>query len=155
MKRFFFYYYFPSYIISVKFVFHDDDVVTLCRLITCQIMLTNRFDEGLMVLRRLMGWHMIDMTYMTLRVTKVPTRRFLAGQKGARFTKRPSFNELPVEVRQIAVRLPLETGAYDQIVVKLPLETRAHNQVAVRLPLETRVHGQLNPPTNLCVKSNQ
>ena len=60
----------------------------------CQILLTDRFDEGLMVLRRLMGWHMIDMTYMTLRITKIPTRRLV----GSKFEERPHFDELPTEV---------------------------------------------------------
>ncbi|CAM9891608.1 unnamed protein product [Ascophyllum nodosum] len=59
------------------------------------ILLTDRFDEGLMVLRKLMGWHMIDMTYMTLRITKIPTRRLV----GSKFEERPHFDELPTEVQ--------------------------------------------------------
>lgn len=42
----------------------------------CQILLTEQFDEGLMVMRRMLGWGMIDMTYARMMETKSGTRRW-------------------------------------------------------------------------------
>ena len=54
--------------------------------------MTDRFDEGLMVLRRLLGWSMIDMTYMKLNETKAGSQW---QSEGNRFVDRPSFDDLP------------------------------------------------------------
>lgn len=53
-------------------------------------MITEKFDEGLVLLRRLMHWHFIDITYSTLNLTAAPR-----GQKKGR---RPRFEELPDKV---------------------------------------------------------
>lgn len=60
-----------------------------------KIFLTERFDEGLMALRRLLGWSMIDMTYMKLIQTKAGSKRW----DGKPFVDRPSFEELPEQAR--------------------------------------------------------
>ena len=44
-----------------------------------------------MVLRRLLGWNMIDMTYMTLNETKAGLLRW----DGKPFVNRPSFDDVP------------------------------------------------------------
>ncbi|CAN0308363.1 unnamed protein product, partial [Ectocarpus sp. 4 AP-2014] len=40
------------------------------------VMLTERMDESLMILRRLFGWHMIDVTYASLNATRAGARRY-------------------------------------------------------------------------------
>eukprot|EP00904_Undaria_pinnatifida_P012460 jgi/Undpi1/8344/HiC_scaffold_25.g10812.m2 len=59
------------------------------------IFLTDRFDEGLMILRRILGWSMIDMTYITLNETKAGSRRW----DGKPFVDTPSFDDLPEKVQ--------------------------------------------------------
>lgn len=65
-----------------------------------QILLTERFDEGLMVLRNLLGWHLVDMTYVTVNRT--------AGREGRKgiLKDRSPFDELPKDVSEGAP--PLE-----------------------------------------------
>lgn len=57
-------------------------------------MLTERLDEGLMLLRHLLNWRMIDITYMTLNKTVKGRRRW----DGKPFIDRPEFEDLPKEV---------------------------------------------------------
>ncbi|CAN0081990.1 unnamed protein product, partial [Ectocarpus sp. 6 AP-2014] len=40
------------------------------------VMLTERMDESLMILRSLLGWHMIDVTYASLNATRAGARRY-------------------------------------------------------------------------------
>ena len=61
--------------------------------------MTERLDEGLLVLRHLMGWHLIDVTYMTLNETKEGQRRW----DGKPFVDRPDFDDLSKEVRRAEV----------------------------------------------------
>lgn len=58
-------------------------------------MLTERLDEGLLVLRHLLHWQLIDLTYMTLNETKGGSRRW----DGKPFVDIPHFDDLPKEVR--------------------------------------------------------
>lgn len=70
-----------------------------------QVMLSDRFDEGLMLLKILMGWDLIDMTYMPLNTNPDGTNTGRLGtpknnSKGITGGgKRPHFDELPQEVR--------------------------------------------------------
>ncbi|CAN0281962.1 unnamed protein product [Ascophyllum nodosum] len=59
------------------------------------VIMTDRLDEGLLVLRHLMGWHLIDVTYMTLNETKEGQRRW----DGKPFVDRPDFDDLSKEVQ--------------------------------------------------------
>lgn len=61
-----------------------------------KIFLTERFDEGLMVLRRILGWSMIDMTYMKLNQTKAGVRRY----DGKPLLDPPAFDDLPEKARR-------------------------------------------------------
>lgn len=54
-------------------------------------MLTEKFDEGLMILRRLLGWDMIDMTYARMMQTKQGSRRW----DGKTLKNVPDFYSLP------------------------------------------------------------
>ncbi|CAN0230044.1 unnamed protein product [Scytosiphon promiscuus] len=60
------------------------------------IILAERFDEGLLVLRRMMQWHMIDLTYCVLNETKVGQSRW----DGIPFVDRPHFDSLPKQVQE-------------------------------------------------------
>lgn len=59
-------------------------------------MLTERLDEGLLVLRHMLHWHLIDLTYRDLNETKAGTRRF----DGKPFVDRPDFGSLPEKARE-------------------------------------------------------
>lgn len=61
-----------------------------------QIVLTERFDEGMMVLRRLLGWDMIDMTYAKM---KVSSAGYVRGN-GKKLVETPHFDDLPKKARQ-------------------------------------------------------
>eukprot|EP00903_Cladosiphon_okamuranus_P017350 g15984.t1 len=61
------------------------------------IILTEQFDEGLMVLRRLLGWDMVDMTYLTKNETVDGARRY----GGVTLVTPPQFDDLPEDVQQI------------------------------------------------------
>lgn len=64
---------------------------------TCiQIILTEEFDEGLMVLRRLLGWSMIDMTYSSMYKTAKGAKRF----DGKQLVDVPHFDDLPQQVSE-------------------------------------------------------
>ena len=65
------------------------------RLVCAQIILTEEFDEGMMVMRRLLGWEMIDMTYSSMYETKKGEKRF----DGMTLVDVPHFDDLPQEVR--------------------------------------------------------
>lgn len=54
----------------------------------------NQLDEGLMLLRRLMGWDMIDMTYSRMMETTGGTHRW----DGKELKTVPHFDELPQAV---------------------------------------------------------
>eukprot|EP00903_Cladosiphon_okamuranus_P011858 g11139.t1 len=60
------------------------------------IILTEQFDEGLMVLRRLLGWEMVDMTYVSMYKTVDGAHRF----DGKELVKSPPFDDLPEHVQQ-------------------------------------------------------
>lgn len=60
-----------------------------------QIISTESFDEGLVVLRRLLGWHMIDITYASMFATKSGTTRY----DGLPLVDVPHFDDLPKPVR--------------------------------------------------------
>ncbi|CAM9489564.1 unnamed protein product [Scytosiphon promiscuus] len=60
------------------------------------VILTERFDEGLMVLRRLLGWSMVDMTYVSVLKTADGAKRY----DGKSLVKAPRFEDLPGEVQQ-------------------------------------------------------
>lgn len=59
-----------------------------------QILITERFDEGLMVLRNLLRWHLVDMTYTSVNKT--------AGREGRMgvLKDRSPFEKLPKDVRE-------------------------------------------------------
>eukprot|EP00904_Undaria_pinnatifida_P012464 jgi/Undpi1/8348/HiC_scaffold_25.g10816.m1 len=59
------------------------------------IVLTEQFDEGLMVLRRLLGWDMIDMTYAKMKVSTEGYTRW----DGKQLVARPSFDDLSKQVQ--------------------------------------------------------
>ena len=59
-----------------------------------QVILTEEFDEGLMVLRRLLGWSMIDMTYSSMYKTAKGAKRF----DGKQLVDVPHFDDLPQQV---------------------------------------------------------
>ncbi|CAM9149828.1 unnamed protein product [Ectocarpus sp. 4 AP-2014] len=61
------------------------------------ILLTEEFDEGLMVLRRLLRWEMVDMTYVSVFKTTAGARRY----DGKPLVNSPRFEDLPVQVQQI------------------------------------------------------
>ncbi|CAM9489080.1 unnamed protein product, partial [Scytosiphon promiscuus] len=60
------------------------------------IILTDRFDDGLLVLRRMLQWDMIDITYCELNETKEGQKRW----DGLPFVNRPHFDSLPKEVQE-------------------------------------------------------
>eukprot|EP00904_Undaria_pinnatifida_P000826 jgi/Undpi1/10744/HiC_scaffold_29.g13192.m1 len=66
------------------------------------VLLTDRFAEGLMLLRNMFRWHLIDMSYIVLNQTS--TR--VGGRKGQEARKlgaqvhRPVFDELSIEAQQ-------------------------------------------------------
>ena len=68
-----------------------------------QVLLTDRFAEGLMLLRNLFGWHLIDMSYVVLNETSSRMRApkkdkaKIGGVKGYR----PSFEDLSIQVTPI------------------------------------------------------
>ena len=64
-------------------------------------MLTERLDEGLLVLRHMLHWHLIDLTYCDLNETKAGTKRW----DGKPFVDRPAFDSLPEEAREETVIL--------------------------------------------------
>ncbi|CAM9433324.1 unnamed protein product [Ectocarpus sp. 8 AP-2014] len=59
------------------------------------ILLAERFDEGLMALRNLMGWHLVDMTY-------IPDDRTGGGEGPTGVVRKdsPPFDEVPKDVRE-------------------------------------------------------
>ena len=63
-------------------------------------MLTDRFDEGLMVLRNLFGWHLIDMSYLHLRSTSSTMKAFKESGKGTGDVEDhpPTYDELSIQV---------------------------------------------------------
>ena len=62
------------------------------------MILSERMDEGLMMLRRDLGWQMVDMTYSVLLETKAGERR---GWDGRELKNRPRFSELPKQVQHM------------------------------------------------------
>lgn len=68
-----------------------------------QVLLTDRFEEGLMLLRNIFRWHLIDLSYITLNQTKT---RMSAAKKRANKKRgvedhRPTFDELSIEVPHV------------------------------------------------------
>lgn len=60
-----------------------------------KVLLTEQFDEGLMVLRRMLEWDMIDLTYVALFKTKAGNRRY----DGKQLVDVPDFDSLRPEVK--------------------------------------------------------
>ncbi|CAM9324747.1 unnamed protein product [Pylaiella littoralis] len=60
------------------------------------VILTEDFDEGLMVMRRLFGWSMIDMTYVTVLKTISGRKRY----DGKKLVESPRFEDLPQHVQK-------------------------------------------------------
>ncbi|CAM9357794.1 unnamed protein product [Ectocarpus fasciculatus] len=74
------------------------------------VMLTERMDESLAILRRLLGWHMIDVTYASLNETRAGARRY----DGKPLTDRPDFCDLSKEVQARIDELTiLDQALYD------------------------------------------
>lgn len=76
----------------------DFMTVSVCLLHVFKVLLTERLEEGLMVLRRMFQWHMIDMVYFTLNETKTGERRW----DSKPVINRPSFDSLPEKARRRA-----------------------------------------------------
>lgn len=57
-------------------------------------MLTEQFDEGLLVLRHLLGWNLVDLTYIKANITKKGAKRW----DGLPLVDAPHFDDLPKEV---------------------------------------------------------
>lgn len=60
-----------------------------------KILLTEKMDEGLMLLRRLLSWDLIDVTYTTMLKTEQGIRRW----DGKALGDVPHFEDLPQPVR--------------------------------------------------------
>eukprot|EP00904_Undaria_pinnatifida_P009917 jgi/Undpi1/6055/HiC_scaffold_20.g08540.m1 len=60
------------------------------------VLLTDRFDEGLMLMRNLFGWDMIDLSYAILNQTSTTT---MGGKKLGAQEHRPTFDELSIEAQ--------------------------------------------------------
>lgn len=57
-----------------------------------QVLLTEKFDESLMIMRHILGWHLIDMTYVYLNQTAGLKKR------GEVLKDRSPFDNLPSDV---------------------------------------------------------
>lgn len=73
--------------------------------LTCdrtQVLLTDRFAEGLMLLRNIFRWHMIDLSYISLNETnaRMKASKKNAKRKGSE-VRRPTFDELSIQVPNI------------------------------------------------------
>ncbi|CAM9865086.1 unnamed protein product, partial [Laminaria digitata] len=78
------------------------------------VILTEAFDEGLMVLRRLLGWEMIDMTYSRMMETKSGSRRW----DGKGLKDVPHFDDLnPSTQKAIDASTGLDGRLYAAAVV--------------------------------------
>ncbi|CAM9664893.1 unnamed protein product [Scytosiphon promiscuus] len=76
------------------------------------ILLTERFEEGLMVLRRLLGWHLIDMTFIS--VNRSAGRQ----SKNGVLPERSPFEKLPGDIQEKIDDLTvLDRQLYDAGVV--------------------------------------
>lgn len=65
-------------------------------------MLTDRFDEGLMVLRNLLGWRLIDMSYSFLNKTRSKSPNKTRKRRAAVKDHMPTFDELSIQVKCIS-----------------------------------------------------
>ncbi|CAM9404122.1 unnamed protein product [Ascophyllum nodosum] len=63
------------------------------------VFLEEEFDEGLMVLRRLLGWHMINVTYTNKLNISEKSKSFWANDKGEEVHTRPRFVDLSVSAQ--------------------------------------------------------
>eukprot|EP00904_Undaria_pinnatifida_P003356 jgi/Undpi1/13020/HiC_scaffold_8.g02683.m1 len=108
------------------------------------VMITERFDESLMVLRHILRWHMIDMTYVYLNQT--------AGLKkgGEVLPERSPFDELPRNVRDKIDELTrmdkrlYEAGVAEFEKSKAPIATEVDADMVVFEQLQTVVNEYLN-----------
>lgn len=57
-------------------------------------MLTERFDQGLLLLRHMLQWSLVDLTYVSINKTKQGARRW----DGKPLVDKPRFGDLPKEV---------------------------------------------------------
>ncbi|CAM9404641.1 unnamed protein product [Ascophyllum nodosum] len=64
-----------------------------------QVFLGEAFEEGLMVLRRLLGWHMIDVTYKNKLNISGKTKSFWVNDKGENVHTRPRFVDLSISAQ--------------------------------------------------------
>lgn len=60
--------------------------------VVAQILVTERFDEGLMMMRSLLGWDLIDMTYVSVNLSSGRKGKFGVSKE------RQPFDELPKDV---------------------------------------------------------
>lgn len=74
-------------------------------------MLTERFDEGLMLLRRIMRWHFIDATYVSLNPSR-PTTTGRISKEGTEVFTRPHYDDLSPDVRRTNDNTKLCHNAY-------------------------------------------
>lgn len=72
-----------------------------------KVVLTEKFDEGLMVMRRLMGWEMMDMTYTSMYKTVNGAHRF----DGKPLVESPHFEDLPEHVRRHGIFSIFQVGS--------------------------------------------
>eukprot|EP00903_Cladosiphon_okamuranus_P005816 g5759.t2 len=74
------------------------------------VLLTEAFDEGLMIMRRLLGWEMIDMTYSKMMQTKAGSRRW----DGKELKDVPHWDDLPDWVQdRVDANTALDRILYD------------------------------------------
>ncbi|CAM9450759.1 unnamed protein product [Discosporangium mesarthrocarpum] len=59
------------------------------------VILTDRFDEGLVLLKRMLGWELIDMTYSVVMETDEGVKRY----DGKTLKRVPKFDDLPKKVQ--------------------------------------------------------
>lgn len=60
-----------------------------------QVMVTERFDEGLLLLGQMLRWELIDLTYVVVNETKEGNKAI----NGVSFVNPPDFEDLPQEAR--------------------------------------------------------
>ena len=61
-----------------------------------QVIITERFDEGLLLLRQMLRWELIDLTYVVVNETKDSNK----ANNGKSFVNPPDFDDLPRKARR-------------------------------------------------------
>lgn len=70
-----------------------------------QVLVTDRFTEGLMLLRNIFRWHLIDLSYISLnetnaRMSAAAAKKTTDKKKGVK-AHRPTFDDLSIQVPNI------------------------------------------------------